>query len=50
MQSEERDEVALDEVADQPPPHFTLDAGAPIVVTTHAGALGDEWCAKDCVY
>jgi|HubBroStandDraft_6_1064221.scaffolds.fasta_scaffold935382_1 hypothetical protein len=27
--------------------HFTLDVGAPVVVTTYAGALGDEWCAED---
>jgi hypothetical protein len=27
--------------------HFALDVGALVVVTTHAGALGDEWCAED---
>lgn len=31
--------------------HSTLDVGAPVVVTTYAGALGDEWCfdAEGCV-
>ncbi len=29
--------------------HFMLDVGAPVVVTTHAGALGGEWCDVDCV-
>ncbi len=30
--------------------HFTLNVGAPVIITTHAGALGDEWCAdEDCV-
>jgi hypothetical protein len=30
--------------------HFMLAVGAPVVVTTHAGALGDEWCVEeDCV-